>query len=153
VTRILRTTARTVLPLIVLVAVALFLQGHNHPGGGFIGGVLTVTAFALVYISYGMAFLQEEVLDRARPSAVLPVEHGVADDYFRLFAVGLALAAGSGLVPVALGEPCMTQAVVVVHDVPLYGEVELASALAFDLGVYLVVVGALLTVISVVGTE
>ena len=167
-TLILRTTARTVVPIILVVSVALFVQGHNQPGGGFIAGVLTSTAFALVYIAYSVTFLEEEVLDRTVDTIVAHIQHGIVADYRRLFVAGLALAVASGLVPIALGWthawtgwpafadgglPFMEQGYVILHDVPLYGEVELASALAFDFGVYCVVVGSLLTILSVVGAE
>ncbi|MFB6106173.1 MAG: MnhB domain-containing protein [Halobacteriaceae archaeon] len=166
-TVILRTTARTVVPIVLLVSLALFLQGHNLPGGGFIGGVLTATGFALVYIAYDLDFLEEVVFERTA-TTIVDVGHTIVGDYRRLFTAGLAVAATSGLVPVALGYsyrafgwpafaagglPFMEQGYVVLHDVPVYHELELASALAFDFGVYCVVVGALLTILSVVGAE
>lgn len=152
-TTILRTTARTVVPLIVVVSVALFVQGHNQPGGGFIAGVLTTTAFALVYITYGIAFLEDQVFDRAVEDVVSHLHYGIVADYRRLFAVGLTVAAVSGLVPLYWDVPFLAQDHWYVHDVPLWSEVHVASALAFDLGVYFVVVGALLTILSVVGAE
>jgi multicomponent Na+:H+ antiporter subunit B len=139
-------------PLILLTAVALLIQGHNRPGGGFIAGVLTATAFALVYIIYGLDYVRQELLDRQ----VGPVS-GTASLFDRdlgaVFGVGLALAAGGGLVAMGLGFPFLTQAVVFVEGVPLYHEIEVATALVFDLGVYLVVVAALLTILAVVGLE
>ena len=152
-TTILRMTARTVLPLIVLVSVALFIQGHNQPGGGFIAGVLTTTAFALVYITYGIDFLEEEVFDRVVEDVVSHLQNGIVAEYRRLFALGLVLAAVSGLVPLYWDVPFLAQDHWYVHDIPLYNEVHVASAVAFDLGVYFVVVGALLTILSVVGAE
>nr|NIS31650.1 sodium:proton antiporter [Actinomycetota bacterium]NIW28566.1 sodium:proton antiporter [Actinomycetota bacterium]NIX21044.1 sodium:proton antiporter [Actinomycetota bacterium] len=56
-------------------------------------------------------------------------------------------------VPILVGEPFLTQTFVILHDVPLYHELEVASALAFDVGVFLTVLGALLTALAVVGTE
>jgi multicomponent Na+:H+ antiporter subunit B len=151
-TVIARTVVRVVVPLILLTAVALLIQGHNRPGGGFIAGVLTATAFALVYIIYGLDYVRQELLDRQ----VGPVS-GTASLFDRdlgtVFGVGLALAAGGGLVAMGLGFPFLTQAVVFVEGVPLYHEIEVATALVFDLGVYLVVVAALLTILAVVGLE
>ena len=152
-TTILRTTARTVVPLIVVVSIALFVQGHNKPGGGFIAGVLTTTAFALVYVTYGIEFLEDEVFDRAVADVVNHLQTGVVADYRRLLAIGLAVAVGSGLVPLYWDVPFLAQDHWYVHDVPLYEEVHVASAVAFDLGVYFVVVGSLLTILSVVGAE
>lgn len=152
-TVVFRTTTRVVVPLILLVSVALFIQGHNMPGGGFIGGVLTVTAFALLYMAYGMDFLETEVFARREEPVTDHVFDSIVVVYRRLFAFGLAVALASGLVPLLLGLPFMSQNYVILHDVPLYGELEVASALAFDFGVYCVVVGGLLTVLSVVSAE
>jgi multicomponent Na+:H+ antiporter subunit B len=144
-TVIARSTVRIVVPIILVTAVSLLLQGHNLPGGGFIGAVLTATAFVLVYVVFGIDYLAE----------VLGVDGGgrLIAVYRATFAGGLALAAGSGLVPIALGTPFLTQGFVILEHVPLYGEFEVASALAFDVGVYLTVVGALLTVVGEVGAE
>ncbi len=152
-TVILRTVTRLVVPLILLVSLALFLQGHNRPGGGFIAGVLTTSAFALIYIAYGLDFLEEDVFGREAGTTIDHLSHGVVTDYRRTFGVGLALAAATGLVAVALGYGFLTHDYVILEHLPIYGEVELASAVAFDLGVYAVVVGALLTILSVVGSE
>lgn len=149
-TLVARTVVRVVVPLIVLTAIALLLQGHNQPGGGFIGAVLTVTAFVLVYVIFGLDYLQSELLDLDGDSEE---GHRPISAYRTLFGVGLALAAGSGLVPILFGLPFLTQAVVFVEHLPLYGELEVASALAFDLGVYFAVVGGLLTIVGEVGTE
>jgi multicomponent Na+:H+ antiporter subunit B len=152
-TVIFRTVTRLTVPIILLVSIALFLQGHNHPGGGFIAGVLMASAFALIYIAYGLDFLEEDVLGRETGSNLEHLQHGVVTDYRLTFAAGLAIAAGTGLVAVAIGLPFLSQDYVILEGLPLYHEVELASAVAFDLGVYAVVVGALLTILSVVGTE
>jgi multicomponent Na+:H+ antiporter subunit B len=143
-----RTVGRTVVPLILVTAVALLLQGHNFPGGGFIGGVLTATAFVLLYVIFGLDYLQKELLHRG----VDGEGRGMVGAYRWLFSLGLALAAGSGLVPILFGLPFMAQAVAFFH-LPLYQELEVASAFFFDLGVYFTVVGALLTVVGEVGAE
>jgi multicomponent Na+:H+ antiporter subunit B len=151
-TVITRTATRISVPIILVLSVALFVQGHNVPGGGFIGGVLTATAFALVYVAFDPRYLEDEVLDRAGPDDE-GADAGIVADYALVLGVGLALAAGSGVVPMLFDLSFLTQDFWLLHGVPLYGEVELASAVAFDLGVYLTVVGALLTVLSVVGAE
>ena len=151
-TVIARTVTRIVFPLILVTAIALLFQGHNRPGGGFIAGVLTAAAFALVYIVYGLDYLEEDLLDRRSTTSDSP-EAGIVGRYGDLFSAGLAVAAGGGLAAVALGQPFLTQAVVFLEHVPVYGHFEVASAFVFDLGVYAVVVGALLTIIAVVGAE
>lgn len=151
-TVIARTVTRVVFPIIVVTAVALLLQGHNLPGGGFIAGTLTAAAVGLVYIIYGLDYLERQLLDRT-PSAPFSDESGIQREYGAVVTTGLAVAAGSGLVAIVFGQPFLTQAVWFFEHVPIYGEFEVASALAFDLGVYAVVVGALLTILAVVGAE
>ncbi|WP_435078179.1 MnhB domain-containing protein [Halococcus sp. AFM35] len=150
-TVITRTVTRIVFPLILLTAFALLFQGHNLPGGGFIAGVLTAAAFALVYIVYGLDFLQDDLLDRTGDDTA--TGPAIVDDYLDVFALGLALAAGSGVVAILFGRSFLSQVVVFLHDLPVFHELEVASAFAFDLGVYFVVVGALLTILAVVGDE
>jgi len=147
-----RTTARIVVPIILVVAVSLFFQGHNLPGGGFIGGVLTVAAFGLVYVAYNLDYLEVGVLDRDVDYERHIGEHRTVAAYRRLFVFGLALTVGSGLAALLFGQAFLSQAFTHVH-LPLFGDVELASALVFDLGIFCVVVGGLLTVFSVVGAE
>ncbi len=143
-TVIARTVTRLVVPIVAMTAIALFLQGHNLPGGGFIGAVLTAAALVLVYVVFGTQYLVDTV-DAEGPRLV--------GAYRALFAFGLAVALVSGLAPMALGGEFLTQAVFFIHDLPLYGELEVATALGFDLGVYLTVVGALLVVVAEVGNE
>ncbi len=148
-----RTTARVVVPIVLVVALSLLLEGHNLPGGGFIAGVLTTTAFALLYLAFGLDFLERGVLGREVESGKAPSRDRVVVAYRRLFAAGLAIAVGSALVPLFFGVPFLSQTYVVLEGVPIYGHVELASAVVFDLGVYCVVVGGLLTILSAVGAE
>jgi multicomponent Na+:H+ antiporter subunit B len=157
-TVIARTSVRLVVPIILVTAIALLLQGHNLPGGGFIGGTLTVTAVGLIYIIFGLDYLERTILDvNLRPDVLRPA---LASQYQYLFAVGLAVAAGSGIAAIFLAPAVwgyeaafLEQGFVILHHVPLYQELELASAIVFDLGVYFVVVGALLTILGVVGGE
>lgn len=148
-TIIARTVTRTVVPLILITSIALLLQGHNLPGGGFIGAVLTVTAFVLVYVIFGLDYIREEILHQNRD----PGGTGLVPAYRLLFSLGLAIALASGLVPVLFGLPFLTQGVLFLEHVPVYHEFEVASAIAFDLGVYFTVVGGLLTILEAVGRE
>jgi multicomponent Na+:H+ antiporter subunit B len=145
-----RTVVRVVTPIILVTAVALLFQGHNLPGGGFIGAVLTVTGFVLVYVIFGIDYLQHELLGLPLDSSD---RHRMVEGYRWLFGLGLALAAGSGMVPMLYDLPFLTQAVFFLEHVPLYGEFEVASAFAFDLGVFFTVVGGLLTIVGEVGYE
>lgn len=152
-TTIMKTTARIVVPIVLVVSISLLLQGHNLPGGGFIGGVLTTAAFALLYVAYGLDFLEIGVLNRDVDPGAGIFDHRSVEAYRQLFVLGLALAAGTGLAGLLFGVPFLTQTFVHVEHVPLYHDLELTSALVFDLGVYFVVVGGLLTILSVVGAE
>jgi multicomponent Na+:H+ antiporter subunit B len=149
-TIIAKTVTRTVVPIIAVTAVALLVQGHNLPGGGFIAGVLTATAFVLLYVIYGIDTVRRELVTRSEGYGLLS---GPTESYERTFAAGLALAFAAGVAAMFFEVPFLTQAVVFVEGIPLYGEMEYASALAFDLGVYFVVVGSLLTILAVVGKE
>lgn len=152
-TLIAKTVVRVVTPLILLTAGALLVQGHNLPGGGFIAGVLTAAAFALLYIVYGLEYLETELLGAIPTVDDLAVGPAIVSEYRRIFAGGLGLAAGAGVVAMGFGLPFLSQSVVFLHDLPIYGEFEIASAFVFDVGVYMVVVGALLTIVAVVGAE
>ena len=107
----------------------------------------------LIYVAYGLDYLEMEVLDRDIDPGTGIFEHRTVTAYRRLFVLGLAIVVGSGLVGAVVAGSFLTQDFTILHDVPIYHEVELATALVFDLGVYLVVVGGLLTILSVVGAE
>jgi multicomponent K+:H+ antiporter subunit A len=115
------------LPFALLVSVYLFLRGHDAPGGGFVAGLVTAVAIATVYMSRGFA----------------STERAIGLDYARVAAAGLAVAAATGIGALWFGRPFLTSA----HAHPavaVLGEVPLATAALFDLGVYLAVVGAAL---------
>jgi multicomponent K+:H+ antiporter subunit A len=122
---ILMTLSRLMLPLALLISVFIFLRGHNLPGGGFIAGLITAVALALQYIASGVAWVEQR----------LPL------NYQRMAGLGVLIAALTGLGSWVFGRPFLTSAFG--HfELPLVGEFELATAMLFDLGVYLTVVGA-----------
>ena len=145
-TVIARTVARVVSPIVLLLAISLTIRGHNLPGGGFIGGVLTAIAVVLLYVVFGVDYVRDRLIPRAERWH--PMRAMVSG--------GLALALAAGLVPVVAGAPFLEQGFYV-EPAPLPGpffhDFEVASALAFDLGVYMVVVGGLLTIVREVGSE
>jgi multicomponent K+:H+ antiporter subunit A len=131
---ILSSLARLVLPLTLLMAVFILLRGHNLPGGGFIAGLITAIALILQYLANGVAWTRERLPGRMQP----------------LIGAGLLIATLVGLVSFLLGYPFLTTTFG--HfDWPLVGEFELASAMIFDLGVWLVVVGATLLILIHLG--
>lgn len=126
--------SRAVLPMALLISVFIFLRGHNLPGGGFIAGLVTAVALILQYISHGVTWAQER-----QPFSY----HGVAG-------LGILIAGLTGLGSWLFGYPFLTSAFGHFH-LPLIGEFELATAMLFDLGVYLAVVGATLLILSNLG--
>ena len=128
---IMQTLTRLLLPLMLLVAVYIFLRGHNLPGGGFIAGLIASVALIVQYLANGIEWTQKRL----------------KVDMHWAIGFGLLIAISTGLVAMGLGYPFLTSAFSHVHW-PIVGEFEIASAIAFDLGVFLVVVGA--TVMSLV---
>jgi multicomponent K+:H+ antiporter subunit A len=124
--------ARWMLPFALVVSVYVFLRGHNSPGGGFVAGLVTASALVMHYMAYGFA----------RTDARLGI------DFARVAGIGLAVAGATGLGALFFGQPFLTSAQG--HPaIALLGEVPLATAALFDLGVYLVVVGGtLLTLVA-----
>jgi multicomponent K+:H+ antiporter subunit A len=116
---------RWLFPVIVVLAIFLFLRGHDQPGGGFIAGVTMSIAFVLQYLAGGTRWVE----DRLR---ILPT-------YW--IGVGLLLALLTGAGAWLFGYPFLTSAFRYL-DLPLLGKVPMASALLFDLGVFVLVVGA-----------
>lgn len=125
---ILSTATRYILPLLLLFSVFLLLRGHNEPGGGFVGGLVAAAAFALYAIAYDVATARQ----------VLGI------DPRTLIGLGLLVALCSGIAGLATGQPFMT-GLWSEYAVPILGKV--GTPLLFDIGVYLVVIGVMLTII------
>lgn len=127
---ILRSAARLLLPLLLLFSVFLLLRGHNEPGGGFAGGLVAAAAFTLLTIA-------TDVPTTRRTLRMSP----------RIFmGAGLLTAIASGVAGLVGGGAFLTG---LWADVPLPGGAKLAvgTPLLFDVGVYLVVVGVVLTIV------
>ncbi len=128
----LRVLAGWLMPVALLVGIHIFLRGHNAPGGGFIAGLVVSVALLLQYMAFGLHKVE----------ALMPIR------YDRMAGVGLLIAALTGVGSFLLGFPFLTSHTG--HPVLGWlGEIGLASAAGFDLGVFLVVVGGtLLTVLT-----
>ncbi|SFB92340.1 multicomponent Na+:H+ antiporter subunit B [Parapedobacter composti] len=125
---ILKTASSYLLPILLLFSIFILLRGHYLPGGGFVGGLIASIAFVLHSFTHDTeATLQ---LLRIHPRALIPV--------------GLGVSALSMFVPFLGGLPVMT-GLWFDEPVPVIGLI--GSALVFDLGVYLVVIGVVLTVL------
>ncbi|MDG2526058.1 monovalent cation/H+ antiporter subunit A [Stenotrophomonas sp. HITSZ_GD] len=127
--------AQIMFPLILTVSVFLFLRGHNAPGGGFIAGLVLAVPLLMQYVIQGTA----------------SVESRFGFDYVRCIGAGLAVALLSGAASMLFGVPFLTSGHLEA-ELPLVGTLELASAMGFDTGVYLVVFGAVMLMLSMMGT-
>ncbi|MCV2491061.1 Na+/H+ antiporter subunit A [Geodermatophilus sp. YIM 151500] len=133
---VLEVVTRLLFHTVVVFSVFLLFSGHNSPGGGFAGGLVAGLALVLRYFAGGRYELAEAA----------PVDPGV------LLGLGLLLAGGTGAVGLALGGQVLETAVFEA-TVPVLGDVKLVTALFFDIGVYLVVVGLVLDVLRSLGAE
>jgi multicomponent K+:H+ antiporter subunit A len=126
--------ARLMLPLATLVSLYLFLRGHNEPGGGFIAGLVLALALILQYVANGQPW----------------VEQRLRTDFRTWIGAGLLIAGGAGLGSWLFGAPFLTSTYAY-WTLPVLGAVPLASAVVFDLGVFLTVVGATMLALASIG--
>jgi len=126
---ILQTAVRLLMPLLLLFAVFLLLRGHNQPGGGFVGGLVVAASFVLYSIAFGVDAARRALL--VRPSTLL--------------GVGLLVALVSGLPAVAAGHAFMTALWTTVAAGSMV--IALGTPLVFDVGVFLAVIGVVLTIV------
>ena len=118
---IIRVIARFAVPLSLVVAGRIFLQGHDAPGGGFVAGVLLAAAGAMYLMAFGLGW-----------TAGFP--------WWRVAVLGLLVSLLTGVVPLLRGRAFMDNTILHV------GAVHLPTATFFDLGVLLIVVGTLMTI-------
>jgi multisubunit Na+/H+ antiporter MnhB subunit len=137
---IMATLTRLLLPLALLVSVFILLRGHNLPGGGFIAGLVTAVALIMQYLANGVAWTHARLPANTHPLIGAGLGHRHAHRRWR---------AGCSAVP-SSPRPSAMRVALVGHWI---GEFELASAMAFDLGVYLVVVGASLLILINLGPD
>ena len=130
---ILKTASSIVVYFVVLLGIYLFIAGHNAPGGGFIAGLMISGGAVILYIAFGQPFARH-----------------LRFDYKLLIPLGLTFALGCGLGGVVFGKPFLAHTFGMVH-LPIFGEIELATATIFDFGVFLVVIGTVLTIILNIG--
>jgi multicomponent Na+:H+ antiporter subunit A len=127
---------RLIFHAIILVSIYILIAGHNLPGGGFAGGLLAGIAFAIRYIAGGRFELEQAI----------KIPAGL------ILGSGLAIAAIAGVVPLFFGGQVF-QAYDVEVLLPFFGHVHFASAMVFDIGVYLVVIGLVIDVLRSLGSE
>ncbi|WP_026145552.1 monovalent cation/H+ antiporter subunit A [Pseudomonas asplenii] len=122
---------RLLLPIAFVVSMYLFMRGHNQPGGGFVAGLVMSVAFILQYMVAGTQWVEAQM--SLRP--------------LRWMGFGLLCATLTGLGAMAFGYPFLTTHTAHLH-LPLLGDIHVASALFFDIGVYAVVVGSTLLILT-----
>ena len=127
--------AQIMFPLTLTVSIFLFLRGHNAPGGGFIAGLVLAVPLLIQYVIQG----------------TVSVESRFGFDYIRCIGLGLLIALLSGVASMLFGVPFLTSGHLDL-ELPLIGTVPLASAIGFDTGVYLVVFGGVMLILSMMGT-
>jgi multicomponent Na+:H+ antiporter subunit A len=129
-------TVRLVFYAVLMMSLWLLFAGHNQPGGGFVGGLLAGSAITLRYIAGGI----DEVrgLSRFRPWTVL--------------GAGLLLCTVTAAVPLIAGDAVLEVGLATLA-IPLIGTVKVSSALLFDAGVYLAVVGMVFMAFEAFGDE
>jgi multicomponent K+:H+ antiporter subunit A len=131
---LLAVVSQALLPLALLVSVYIFFRGHNLPGGGFVAGLITAIAIILQYVAQGVDWVKQRL----------------TLEYHRLVAVGVLISSLTGAASWLFDRPFLTSWFDY-FQLPLFGEIELASAIAFDLGVYLTVVGSTLMILANLG--
>ena len=118
---------RVLMPIAIVVGIYIFLRGHNEPGGGFVAGLVIAIALLMQYMASGFAWTQE----RKRI------------EYHTMIGLGVVIAGLTGAGAWLAGKPFLTSAFTYVHLPPIE-EFELATAMLFDLGVFLTVLGAVM---------
>ncbi len=120
-------STRVLLPLVLTVGIYIFLRGHNEPGGGFIAGLIVAIALIMQYLASGYSWAASRAHLDARG----------------MIGAGVLIAGLTGAGALLFGAPFLSTSYGYFH-LPLIGEFELATALLFDLGVFLTVVGTVL---------
>jgi multicomponent Na+:H+ antiporter subunit B len=134
---ILTTATRLIVAILLLFSVFMMLRGHNEPGGGFIGGLIGATGYVLYAIANGTAAARQAL--RVGPEQIAMV--------------GLGVAALAGLFSALFGDPLFTGQWLFIGASEGEKGIPISSVLAFDLGVYLVVMGGILTLVFALEEE
>ena len=129
---IFRTSTVVLTPFMLTLSVVVLLRGHNEPGGGFVGGLLAASGFAL----HAMAFGHKSALQKLRI------------DPRALVGIGLLIGAGSGLPALLMGQEYLEGLWFTIQPAGFDEPLKIGTPLAFDIGVYLLVLGAAFLMIA-----
>ncbi len=135
---LIQTVARLLLGPTLVVSAAILVKGYADVGDGFAAGVVAALALLLFLLAFG----------GAKAARLLPVRHGPATAL-----VGLLLALVVAFVPALRGDAPLTHAPRAGSEPVHLGTLELVSAVAFDVGVFLLVVGVAVGVLEIVARE
>ena len=133
---VLDVSVRLLYPSIIVLSLYFLFSGHNQPGGGFVGGLAASAAVSLRYVTGGLEAVRRSF--RSEPPTIL--------------GAGLALSVGTAVFPLLLGGAILEHATLELHP-PVLGDIKVTSALPFDVGVYLVVIGLILMVFEAFGDD
>lgn len=129
-------SVRAIFHAVIVASIYLLFVGHNHPGGGFVGGLVAGASIAMRYVAGGIEAVRS--LTPIKPWSIL--------------GAGVVIAAVDAAAPLFFGHPPL-EASIADLLLPVFGDVHLSSTLAFDAGVYLVVVGLVLMVFEAFGDD
>ncbi|MBP2241007.1 multicomponent Na+:H+ antiporter subunit B [Cytobacillus eiseniae] len=127
---ILHSVTKVAVVIILTFSIYLFYGGHHNPGGGFIGGLSVASGLVLLYLAFDIETVRNNI----------PV------DFKIVAAVGVLIAVLTGVSSLFIGKPFLNQAFGY-FDLPIFGKTELATAVLFDVGVALAVIGTAVTII------
>ena len=133
---ILDVSVRLLYPSILVLSLFFLFSGHNQPGGGFVGGLAASAGISLRYVTGGVDAVRRSF--RLEPWTIL--------------GSGLALSVGTAIFPMLLGGTILEHGTLKLHP-PVLGEVKVTSALPFDIGVYLLVIGLALMIFEAFGDD
>ncbi|MEH7252307.1 Na(+)/H(+) antiporter subunit B [Neobacillus niacini] len=133
---IIRSVSKVAVVIILTFAINLFISGHHNPGGGFIGGLAFSSALILLFLSFDIETVRKNI----------PL------DFKILAAVGVLISVSTGVGSMLFDVPFLTQAYGY-FNLPIFGKTELATAVIFDIGVALAVIGTSITIILTIGDD
>lgn len=125
---------RWLFPVVILVSVYLTFRGHNAPGGGFIGGLVASSAFVLRYLTG--RHHEDPIYEVFRPHVIL--------------GIGLLVSVATALAPLLVGDSLL-ESHIWKWEVPVIGDIKIVSSTFFDLGVYILVIGVVLSILVALG--
>ncbi|MED4454081.1 Na(+)/H(+) antiporter subunit B [Metabacillus fastidiosus] len=133
---ILRSVTKVAVVIIFTFAINLFISGHHYPGGGFIGGLAFSSAVILLFLTFDIETVRKNI----------PLDFKV------VAAIGVLIAVFTGVGAMVFDVPFLTQTFDYI-ELPIFGKTELATAVLFDVGVALAVIGTSLTIIMSIGDD